>query len=80
MWAERKGTMKTVSSMIKTKVVAIPQAALSVSVTSIGPAPFWICKALTSISIPETVTNIEAAGLWGCSTLTNITVSPLNPA
>lgn len=43
-------------------------------VTSIGKAAFGVCKALTSVTIPESVTHIGDMAFWECGALTSVTI------
>ena len=43
-------------------------------VTSIGPAAFYGCTGLTSITVPDSVTSIGKSAFYGCTGLTSITV------
>ena len=52
----------------------IKQVRISVGVTSIGNRAFYVCKYLTSITIPDGVTSIGNQAFFFCESLTSITI------
>ncbi len=50
----------------------ISAVALPDGLTSIGPAAFYNCTALTAVSIPDGVTSIGSMAFYGCSALTDL--------
>ena len=55
-------------------VANIPSAIEGVPVTAIGNEAFYYCKALTSITIPDSVTTIGDSAFYYCYNLTSITI------
>ena len=43
-------------------------------VTSIGGQAFYLCKSLTSVTIPDSVTSIGEKAFWWCESLTNVNI------
>ena len=54
--------------------IVIPSTYQGKPVTSIGKKAFYCCKALTSITIPDSVTSIRDSAFSHCSSLTSITI------
>ena len=54
--------------------LVIPDTIEGNPVTSIGPQAFWICKSVTSITIPDSVTSIGNSAFLNCTSLTSITI------
>ena len=47
------------------------------SVTSIGENAFFVCRDLTSVTIPNSVTSISASAFYDCTSLTSVNISDL---
>ena len=54
--------------------LVIPDTIEGNPVTSIGPQAFWVCKSVTSITIPDSVTSIGNSAFLNCTSLTSITI------
>jgi len=54
--------------------VTIPNKIDGKSVASIGYGAFYVCKSLTSVTIPDSVTSIGAWAFGDCTSLTSITI------
>ena len=58
--------------------VVIPESviyeSIVYSVTSIGDNAFWVCRGLTSVTIPNSVTSIGSSAFQSCTGLTEITI------
>ena len=73
---EIKGDAVTITSCDKkaSGELIIPSTIEGKPVTSIGDKAFFICRRLTSITIPDSVTNIGDDAFGGCDGLTSITI------
>ena len=49
------------------------------SVTSIGCDAFYLCKGVTSITIPKSIIEIGNSAFYGCNNLSNIVLSIMEP-
>ncbi len=52
----------------------IPRTVKGYPVTSIGDWAFYICSALTSVTIPDSVTSIGWGAFYGCDMLASVTI------
>ena len=68
------GTYELAMASADITEAAIPARYKGVAVTQIGAGAFQDCKALTSVTIPDSVQIIEEYAFFGCTGLTSITI------
>ena len=73
---EVKGDSVTITGCDKgaSGKLVIPATFEGKTVTSIGESAFYVCRSLTSITIPDSVTSIGGSAFDNCTSLTSITI------